>query len=126
LIRNATPPVFHKGNSFQKEKEKRTKKEKENLWKMPHPWKSASLIGGLRRHFLDADSHRCLEKPRSTLGFPTFPTGPTTIHNITIQKSFLKNYKGGLLTGHAERLAAGPALTPIFPRAIFLLYNSTP
>jgi hypothetical protein len=96
LIRNATQSVFHKGNLFQKEKEKRTKKEKENLWKMPHPWKSASIIGSLRRHFLDADSHRCLEKPRLTLGFPTFPTGPTTILNMTIQKSFLKNYKGWL------------------------------
>jgi hypothetical protein len=30
LIRNAAQPVFHKGNSLQKEKEKRTKKEKEN------------------------------------------------------------------------------------------------
>jgi hypothetical protein len=29
LIRSATQPVFHKGNSLQKEKEKRTKKEKE-------------------------------------------------------------------------------------------------
>jgi hypothetical protein len=45
-IRNATRPVFHKGNSSKKEKEKRTKKEKENgLWKMPQLWKSAKTIG---------------------------------------------------------------------------------
>jgi hypothetical protein len=47
-IRNATRPVFHKGNSLKKEK--RTKKEKENgLWKMPQLWKSAKqsvALGG--------------------------------------------------------------------------------
>jgi hypothetical protein len=58
-------PVSHKGNSSKKEKEKRTKTEKENgLWKMPQLWKSAKTIGGLRQFLLDADSHSCLEKPR--------------------------------------------------------------
>jgi hypothetical protein len=32
LIRNATRPVFHKGNSLQKKKEP---KKKNGLWKMP-------------------------------------------------------------------------------------------
>src|SRR4030095_11700221 len=73
VIRNATRPVFHKGNSLIKEK--RTKKEKQNsLWKMPQPWKSAKQSGGLRRLLLDTDSHGCLEKPRkSTEAFPHLP-----------------------------------------------------
>jgi len=53
LIRNATQPVFHKGNSSQKEKEKRTKKEKEKgLWKMPQLWKSANKSVAFGNFFL--------------------------------------------------------------------------
>jgi hypothetical protein len=96
-IRNATRPVFHKGNSSKKEKEKRTKKEKENgLWKMPQLWKSAKTIGGLRQLLLDADSHSCLEKPRAALGFPTFTTGTTAINQYGTKNLHLKNYKGWL------------------------------
>jgi len=62
-IRNATQPVFHKGNSLQKEK--RTKKEK-GLWKNAAAMEIREQIGGLRQLFLDADSHSCLEKPRQS------------------------------------------------------------
>ena len=34
--------------------------------------------GGLRRYFLE-DFHRCLEKPRTTLGFSTVTTGSAAI-----------------------------------------------
>jgi hypothetical protein len=74
-IRNATQPVFHKGNLLQKEKEKRTKKEKEK-----GPVENAAAmeirktIGGLRLLFVDADSHNCLEKPRKNRSaFPHLP-----------------------------------------------------
>ena len=67
LIRNAIRPVFHMGK-LAKEKEKRTKKEKENgPWKMPQLWKSAGESVGLRPLFLAADSHSCLEKPRQKM-----------------------------------------------------------
>jgi len=35
--------------------------------------------GGLRRYFLE-DFHRCLEKPRTTLGFSTVTTGSAAIN----------------------------------------------
>jgi hypothetical protein len=67
-------PVFHKGNSSNKEKEKRTKKEKENgLWKMPQLWKSAKQSVACGALFVDADSHSCLESLEKTRGFPHLP-----------------------------------------------------
>jgi hypothetical protein len=40
--------------------------------------------GCLRRLFLD-DFHRCLEKPRTTFGFSTVPTGPAAINLTNLQ-----------------------------------------
>jgi hypothetical protein len=104
-IRNATRPVFHKGNSSKKEK--RTKKEKQNgLWKMPQLWKSATqsvAFGG----FFYADSALLLGKSLAkSLGFSTFTTGPATINQYGT-KLHLKNYKGW--TRHQEN-AAKPRL----------------
>jgi hypothetical protein len=94
LIRNATRPVFHKGNSSKKEK--RTKKEKENgLWKMPQLWKSATpsvAFGAFLRMRIPTAAWKSLEKTR---GFSTFTTGPTTINQYGTN-FHLKNYKGWL------------------------------
>jgi hypothetical protein len=49
-IRNTTWPVFHKGNSSTKEKEKRTKKEKENACGNAAAMEICHQFGGLRRH----------------------------------------------------------------------------
>jgi len=93
-IRSATRPVFHKGNSSTKEKEKRTKKEKENgLWKMPQRWKSAKpsvAFGAFLLMPISTTAWKSLEKAR---GFSTFTTGPTTIHRYGTN-FHLKNYKG--------------------------------
>jgi hypothetical protein len=94
LVRNATQPVFHKGNSLQKEK--RTKKEKQRPVENATAVEIGTIIGGLRHRFSEADSHRCLEKPRLTLGFPTLPTGPTAIpkpHDF--QNPSLRTIRGG-------------------------------
>jgi hypothetical protein len=91
-IRNATRPVFHKGNSSKKEK--RTKKEKEHgLWKMPQSWKSAKqsvAFGAFLLMRIPTTAWKSLEKAR---GFSTFTTGPTTIHQYGTN-FHLKNYKG--------------------------------
>ena len=52
--------------------------------------------GGLRRYFLE-DFHRCLEKPRTTLGFSTVTTGSAAIN----QKP--KNNKTGQITCYQNR-----------------------
>jgi len=98
LIRNATRPVFHKGNSFKKEKEKRTKKEKENgLWKMPQLWKSAKPSVAFGSFFLMRIPTAAWKSLAKALGFSTFTTGPATIHQH--ETNFhLKNYKGWLRT----------------------------
>ena len=56
--------------------------------------------GGLRRYFLD-DFHRCLEKPRTTLGFSTVTTGPAAINltNLKPDRSFATK------TGHFHLLS---------------------
>ncbi|HJZ63826.1 MAG TPA: hypothetical protein VKD70_05875 [Candidatus Acidoferrum sp.] len=105
LIRNATRPVFHKGNPLQKEK--RTKKEKQ---KRPVENAAATEIreenGGLRQLFLDADSHSCLEKPRKRRSaFPHLPQGPVTIHSYD-ENFHLENYKGWLR--HQLKVAKPP------------------
>jgi hypothetical protein len=78
LIRNATQPVFHKGNWFKKEK--RTKKEKENgLWKMPQLRKSAKqsvACGGFLLMRIPTAAWKSLAQ---ALGFSTFTTGPAAI-----------------------------------------------
>jgi hypothetical protein len=91
-IRNATRPVFHKGNSLAKEK--RTKKEN-GLWKMTQLWKCATELvafGGFSLMRIPTAAWKSLAK--NALGFPTFTTGPTTINIHEIKKSHLKNYKG--------------------------------
>jgi hypothetical protein len=104
-IRSATRPVFHKGNSSTKEKEKRTKKRKR---KQPVENAAAmeirTTIGRLRRLLLDADSHSCLEKPRASLGFPTFTTGPTTVNKHETD-FHLRHYKGGRAKREPDREA---------------------
>jgi hypothetical protein len=81
-IRNATRPVFHKGNSSKKEKEKRTKKEKENgLWKMPQLWKSANQSVAFGNLFLMRIPTAAWKSLAKALGFSTFTTGPATIDN---------------------------------------------
>src|SRR6185436_17435104 len=78
-----------------KEKETRTKKEKENgLWKMPQLWKSAKqsvAFGAFLLMRIPTAAWKSLEKPR---GFSTFTTGPTTIHQYGRRNFHLKNYKG--------------------------------
>jgi hypothetical protein len=92
LIRSATQPVFHKGNSLQKEK--RTKKEK-GLWKMPQLWKSATNSVPFGGFFLMRIPTATWKSLASRLSFPTFTTGPATISQYA--KDFhLKNYKGWL------------------------------
>jgi len=94
LIRNATRPVFHKGNSFKKEKEKRTKKEKENgLWKMPQLWESAVQSVACGDFFLMRIPTAAWKSLAKALGFSTFTTGPTTIHQYGTN-FHLKNYQG--------------------------------
>jgi hypothetical protein len=105
LIRNATQPVFHEGNSLQKEK--RTKKEKENgLWKMPQLWKSAKpsvAYGTFLSMRISTAAWKSLEKAR---GFPTFTTGPITI--INMEETFiLKTIRGGCAI---KKIAAPPPL----------------
>jgi hypothetical protein len=99
MIRNATRPVFHKGNSSTKEKEKRTKKEKETekgLWKMPQRWKSAYQSVACGGFFLMRISTAAWKSLDKTFGFSTFTTGPaTTIHQYGT-KLHLRNYKGWL------------------------------
>jgi hypothetical protein len=63
-IRNTTWPVFHKGKLIDKEKEKRTKKEKERPVEMPRLWKSATTSVASGGIYLIADSHSRLEKLR--------------------------------------------------------------
>jgi hypothetical protein len=94
-IRNATRPVFHKGNSsITKEKEKRTKKEKENgLWKMPQLWKSAKesvAFGSFSLMRIPTAAWKSLAK---ALGFSTFTTGPATA-NQHGTNFHLRHYKG--------------------------------
>jgi len=75
FIRNATRPVFHKGNSLKKEK--RTKKEKENgLWKMPQLWKSAKQSVAFGTIFLMRIPTAAWKSLAQSLGFSTFTTGP--------------------------------------------------
>jgi hypothetical protein len=106
LIRNATQPAFHKGNSSQQEKEKRTKKEKEK-----RPVENAvameirKRIGGLRQHFLIRIPTATLEKPRYASAFPHFPQGPATIHSYE-ENFHLKNYKGWLRHEPKSRVAS--------------------
>ena len=53
-----------------------------------------NAVGCLRRHFLDADSHSCLEKPRLCARlFPHLPQAPAAINQYGT-KFHLKNYKG--------------------------------
>jgi len=91
-IRNATRPVFHKGNSSTKEK--RTKKEKENgLWKMPQLWKSAKesvAFGSFSLMRIPTAAWKSLAK---ALGFSTFTTGPATV-NQHGTNFHLRHYKG--------------------------------
>jgi hypothetical protein len=93
-IRNATRPVFHNGNSSTKEKEKRTKKEKENgLWKMPQLWKSAKesvAFGSFSLMRIPTAAWKSLAK---ALGFSTFTTGPATV-NQHGTNFHLRHYKG--------------------------------
>jgi hypothetical protein len=92
-IRNATRPVFHKGNSLKKEK--RTKKEKENgLWKMPQLWKSAKqsvAFGGFSLMRIPTAAWKSLAQ---SLGFSTFTTSPTTINQHGRTNFHLRHYKG--------------------------------
>jgi len=93
-IRNATRPVFHKGNSSKKEK--RTKKEKQNgLWKMPQLWKSAKPSVAFGAFFLMRIPTAAWKRLAKSLGFSTFTTGPATINQYGT-KLHLKNYKGWL------------------------------
>jgi hypothetical protein len=93
-IRNATRPVFHKGNSSKKEKEKSTKKEKENgLWKMPQLWKSAKQSVAFGAFFLMRIPTAAWKSLEKTRGFSTFTTGPATINQYGTKFHF-KNYKG--------------------------------
>jgi hypothetical protein len=93
-IRNATGPAFHNGNSSNKEKEKRTKKQKENgLWKMPQPWKSAKQSVAFGTIFLMRIPTTAWKSLAPSLGFSTFTTGPAAINHYGT-KSHLKNYKG--------------------------------
>src|SRR5262245_52897395 len=91
-IRNATRPVFHKGNSSTKEK--RTKKEKENgLWKMPQLWKSAKesvAFGSFSLMRIPTAAWKSLAK---ALGFSTFTTGRATV-NQHGTNFHLRHYKG--------------------------------
>jgi hypothetical protein len=95
MIRNATRPVFHKGNSLKKEKEKRTKKEKENgLWKMPQLWKSAKQSVAFGGFFLMRIPTAAWKSLRMRCGFSTFTTGPaTTIHQYGTH-FHVRYYKG--------------------------------
>lgn len=64
IIRNATRPGFPQGKLVKKRKKNQKRKRKrpvENAAAM----EIRQRIGCLRRLFLDADSHSCLEKPRS-------------------------------------------------------------
>jgi hypothetical protein len=93
-IRNATRPVFHKGNSLKKEKEKRTKKEKENsLWKMPQLWKSAKQSVAFGDFLLMRIPTAAWKSLATTLGFSTFTTGPATV-NQHGTNFHLRYYKG--------------------------------
>jgi len=90
-IRNATRPVFHKGNSLIKEK--RTKKEN-GLWKMPQLWKSANKSVAFGAFFLmriSTAAWKSLAEKR--LGFSTFTTGPT-VTMFQYDHCHAKNYKG--------------------------------
>jgi hypothetical protein len=63
MIRNATQPVFPKGNLLKKNKEPKKKNNE-------RPVENAAAMdirkpsGGLRQLLLDADVHSYLEKPR--------------------------------------------------------------
>jgi len=92
-IRNATQPVFHKGNSLQKEK--RTKKEK-GRWKMPQLWKSANKSVAFGSFFLMRIPTAAWKSLAKALGFPTFTTGPTAAMQFNDQDLHIKNYKGWL------------------------------
>jgi hypothetical protein len=109
-IRNASRPVFHKGNSSNKEK--RTKKEKENgLWKMPQLWKSAKqsvAFGTISLMRIPTTAWKSLAQ---SLGSSTFTTGPAAINHYGT-KSHLKNYKGW--PSHQENAAKHPSRTGWF------------
>jgi hypothetical protein len=78
------------------QKEKSTKKEKEKgLWKTPQLWKSASKSVAFGSFLLMRIPTAAWKSLASWLGFPTFPTGPATIHQYGT-KLHLDNYKGWL------------------------------
>src|SRR4029453_8775626 len=107
LIRNAIPPVFHKGNSFQKKKKKESKKKKKPVEnaaavEIPSGWPAAV--------FVENGFPPLLGKASLSFGFPTFPTGPTARH-YTPRKRFLENYKGWLRDQEKRREASALAQT---------------
>ena len=84
-IRNATRPVFHKGNSFTKEN---------GLWKMPQLWTSAKQSVGLRPPFVDTDARSCLESLEKREAFPHLPQALLPFINME-QTFILKTIRGG-------------------------------
>src|SRR5262249_20875255 len=88
-IRNATRPVFHKGNSSTKEKEK-------GLWKMPQLWKSATnsvAFGGFLLMRIPTAAWKSL-RAKGAPAFPHLPQARLLLCNIRMQNIQVRNYKG--------------------------------
>jgi hypothetical protein len=93
-IRNTTRPVFHQGNSLQKEK--RTKKEKETACgKWPQLWKSAKESVAFGDFCLMRIPTAAWKSLAQSLGFSTFTTGPATIRQYGTKFHSLKTIRGG-------------------------------
>jgi hypothetical protein len=92
MIRNATQPVFHKGNLLKRKKNQK-RKTTNGLWKMPQLWTSANQAVAFGSFCLMRMSTATWKSLAKTLGFPTFTTGLVIAmqydHDI-----HTKNYKG--------------------------------
>jgi len=105
LIRNAIKPGFPKGELTQKEK--RTQKEKESLWKLPQPWKSTKEAFGNFLLMISTAAWKSLRQNRS--GFPTVTTGPAAAVTKAPYQSSVDHYKGWLRPKKMSRSHLGGA-----------------